>query len=712
MSDQDQSRGGAVVVATPASPTETFRRSEVYLFASGASCVTLMIGLLVLVIGSELSQAYAHAPKHMFDAPGGGNVLFLGGVDTAPQRWAYRSMLVVLALLCGLLTLLHARRSASLVGAMARSWAPAAIAAWAVVMIVLRALGLPHGFESLEVEPSHLVGFAVGGLFAAALCYFARTATSPRVNRACLALAFGLLAVLLGPAVWDRFDFSRFPWSSIEQLQADYEYTVAAADRLAAGEPLGEHMVPFYGLLAPVVMAGIQRHFGVWTFGDHIRFMQMMQLVFFALLLPSYAFYTRGRWLLGLLALAFVALDFHFRTYLLTMPNLMGWRFLGFPLAVLAVLAAQRMTPHRGAMFLGGGAGFALLYGLDTGTAITAALVLCVVLRFTGEGRQPWSRWLAGGAAFLAGTALVLLAFLVVHRVALGHWMQPEAPFALVRNLVLRAGGFGGHAPTFDPLAIVAFGHAAAVLVHAWIERSTKLSSRRAVRALAAAVVVVWFAYYVQRPNASCFTSLLMPYSFLLVDTLRVATLSLRGHRLGPWKIGLSLASLVLVVIPHVVTTARVQLPGYARGLERVRAADPPQGRLIQGVWLPDDARTRRILQQSEFLRSRPAGEPLFYFTADNFLVSKEAGVWPDLPLPMANAFLGSQTLPQYRALVGAVLDPSVQRIYFDSQYGLSEAEADINWQTRAFYKRLRLRLSRAFPQRRTVAGWEEWARH
>jgi hypothetical protein len=79
--------------------------------------------------------------------------------------------------------------------------------------------------------------------------------------------------------------------------------------------------------------------------------------------------------------------------------------------------------------------------------------------------------------------------------------------------------------------------------------------------------------------------------------------------------------------------------------------------------------------------------------------------MWPDLPLPMANAFLGSQTLPQYHALLGAVLDPTVPRIYLDSWYGLSEAEADINWQTRAFYRQLRMRLFRAFPQRRTVSG-------
>jgi hypothetical protein len=289
--------------------------------------------------------------------------------------------------------------------------------------------------------------------------------------------------------------------------------------------------------------------------------------------------------------------------------------------------------------------------------------------------------------------------------------MDWDAPLEVARPLFLRMRGYGGGVPTFNSLAVLAFGHATAVLLQAWIHRRKQLSTRRAFRVLAASIVAVWFAYYAHRPNASCLSSLLVPYSFLLLDTLRVVVLGLRGRSLGAWKQGLSVASLSLAVVPNVVLMARVQVPAFIRGLEDLKAPPPAGGRLIQGVYIPDDARTRRILEQSEFLRSRPRAEPIVYFTSDNYLVSLESTTWSDVPLPTANAFLGSQTVDHYGELIHAMKRPAVRRVYFDSWSGLSPAEADRLQESYIFYKQLRLRLSATFIHRRTVAGWEEWVR-
>jgi hypothetical protein len=95
----------------------------------------------------------------------------------------------------------------------------------------------------------------------------------------------------------------------------------------------------------------------------------------------------------------------------------------------------------------------------------------------------------------------------------------------------------------------------------------------------------------------------------------------------------------------------------------------------------------------------------------DNYLVAKQAGAWPDLPLQVANAFWGTFTVDQYRGLVRSLRGDDVRQIYFDSTLGLSAEEAKSLPEVLLFYRKLRERLSPVFAPGRTVAGWEEVVR-
>ncbi len=271
--------------------------------------------------------------------------------------------------------------------------------------------------------------------------------------------------------------------------------------------------------------------------------------------------------------------------------------------------------------------------------------------------------------------------------------------------------GAGGSRAAFDPLAVVVFGHAVAVLVSSWIDRRRPVSPQRGLRVFASVAILVWFAYYASRPNAAYLSSLLLPYGILLLDTLRAVTLGTRGMARIPWKVGLSLAALALVVIPHAVLTARLEWPSFVRGIDHARRGTPPRAHFLQGVWLPDDARTRRIVSQAEFLRATPGDGPLVFITPDNLLVSKEAGVWPDLPLPVANPFTGTLTADHYERLLEGLRSPEVERIYFPSWRGLSRKERDYSPNIQKFFQMLSDDLSETFEHRRRVSGWEERVR-
>lgn len=685
------------------------RDPPAYLLAVALASVALLLAMGVFAFGSLLAEPFdPRNARHMFDAPGEVNLLWMGWRNNWPQLWAHRSVLLAVALACVLLGALGPRRTDTLARAAARRAAPVAIGIALGVTALLEILDLPTGSEYLAVGRQAGPELALGLLGSAVLFAFGRRLLSDAWSRVCLALALVLLGGLLLPALFQQPDFSHLRWSVIEEWEAHYEIVMGAADGVAQGRPLGEFLVPYYGLVGPVLLGSLQRRLGPWTFGDYVLLVQLAQLVFFLLLLPAYARFTRGRWLLGLLALIFVSLDFHFATYLRIYPNLMGWRFLGFPLAFLGLLGAQGLSARRAALLLGVVSGFCLLYNFETGIAVAAGLAACLGLRTLGEGCRP-RQWAGRGLIHLGGITLALAGFLLLHRVGLGRWMEAEAVLAIGRHLLSRGGGFGSDVPSFDPMAVLMLGHSAAVLLQAWMARREPLSQRGALRVLAATILLVWFAYYAHRPNFGSLSSLLVPYSFLLLDSLRCV--SLGGHRgVGRWKLGLSLATLAFVVIPHVVFTARAQAPAYLQGFERLRAGPPPGARLVQGIHLPDDARTRRILAQSEFLRARPEDQPLVYFASDNYLVAKLSR-WPRLPLPIPSPFWGTLNAGQYREMLRFLDAPEVQRIYFDSWRGFSRSESDSTPGLQVFFRDLRSRISRRFEHERSVSGWEEWVK-
>lgn len=698
-------------VSRCAAPVTHRLDTPAYLFSIAAACIVLMLGLVTFVIASRIPpELEPSRTKHIFDTPGGVNLAIMGWTHALPQRLAHRCMLAAVAVAVSALTF---RSASMLVTKVSCRWAPRVITVCLAILAVLFSLGLPTGFEHTRIEPQLALELGIGISGTGALFFLGRSLNSPRWNGLYFALVLILLGTLLAPTSWNGVDLSQYPWSDIEEgWQVHYETVlVEPTDRLLSGEAFGERLVPRYGLVMPVVLAGVQRYLGTWTLGDYVRFAEIMQIVMLALLVPVFAIYTRRRWAVSFLGLVFVGVYFHSSPHHLLFLNLMGWRFVGFPIAFLGLAVAHRLQPFGAAFLLGGVSGFCLLYNLETGIAVASGLVGYLLLRTISAGTRGLRGWPAMGALTLTGISVAIAGFLLLHRVCLGVWPSWESPIALADFLLLFASGSGSALPTFDPLAVVLFGHAVAVVIASWLARQRGLSLQRGMRVVAASIILVWFAYYANHPNAAYLSSLLVPYSILLLDTLRVVMLGERRLAARQWKVGLSLATLALVVIPHGVRTVRVEWPSYVRGAERAWFGAPPHCRLVQGVWLPDDARTQRILDQAEFLRTLPSDQPLVYFTFDNLLVSKQAGVWPELPLPLANPFTGALKAKHYHSLVEALRKHPVRTIYFASWRGLSVAETNSSAEIRDFYEQLRADVLPGFVHRRVVSGWQEWVR-
>src|SRR5581483_1691513 len=107
----------------------------------------------------------------------------------------------------------------------------------------------------------------------------------------------------------------------------------------------------------------------------------------------------------------------------------------------------------------------------------------------------------------------------------LGYWPDLTRVHLLFANLIVWASTGVGGAPyttaQWGPLPFVLFFHAAFVLLVTAFKKRSDIGHKEAIRAAAAAMLMVWFAYYFNRPHPWHLCSFFFLYAFLAYDLLR-----------------------------------------------------------------------------------------------------------------------------------------------------------------------------------------------
>jgi hypothetical protein len=289
-------------------------------------------------------------------------------------------------------------------------------------------------------------------------------------------------------------------------------------------------------------------------------------------------------------------------------------------------------------------------------------------------------------------------------RIAFGYWLGVGALPDLWETIVQSSvGGFDGRPLTNDPWPVLMFAHAAFVLVHAALKRES--GSASSFRTFVAATLVVWFAYYANRPHPWNLSSFYLLYGFLFIDSLRFVMSNLRGRRRADDLVVATLGALVLIVLPNLSHMAAKGAGQVAEGMRAVWERDrPPGGRLVSGVYLPEPG-VGELLQRAAYIRSRvPLGPPVF-LTSDSYLVPKLAGAFASLP--MVDACWETTDRKDYDQLLEALNRPGHEFIYLDAPGTLAHDNTTC-WE---FYARVRLDLEPQFEKSGVEQGWEVWRR-
>jgi hypothetical protein len=532
-------------------------------------------------------------------------------------------------------------------------------------------------------------------------------------------------AVLLAYMVWMMLPgFFLAPWLQTDPMWLEWHYgsTVGVGEQLAAGLQLYGEIHHHYGLLLSMASGMFERHVAALGAGQYYRVLQALNLAFALLAGLAYWRWRRGNALKVLAPLMLVLPFIHSQHLCLNFPNHSAWRFIGLPVVALLLLALRRREAERLPLALGAVAALALLFNLETGIAFCFGILVFLVARI---GPAPLPSWLPRAAWFTAGLLAVMLLTALLYRAGLGTW--PVRSWSdVVDSVSSYAEGYAGYPLSGDPLALAIFLHAAYVVTHGALRwRFGALSFATAFRMSIATTLLVWFAYYVNRPLPWYLWSFLFLYGFLLADFVDCRLLRWNWADVRRLKLPLGTLVLALVLVPvgmaenrtatarlrwdvkvALKTMAKCVLSRSAPGLGGCVPSEfglPPAGPPVSGMPVPANLGAL-ITEKAEYLRVQPDRHELVYFTVNSYFIPRLTGLY-ERRLGFRDAFTETITNRQMDELVSHLLALKPPRILFDAPDSLVFGEF-VTQPPKRFLEHLRARLQSAYRPAGTEHGW------
>jgi hypothetical protein len=633
------------------------------------------------------------------------HVKFLGMVDTTSQRLAHRVGLALLAMLCvlGAATITrpvaHARRVTELFRTtheFFKRWSGVFLAVGAALVILFNLRGTVFPVEQRQGLQLELL------LFSVFLTVLALLRAQPRKTRRLLMAIWSCIGIYVIFLVVPGF--ARQPLAYEPELSwAEWHYsaTLAQGDRLAAGLRIGSQINLSYGLIHAIALAAFERTWGFLNFGEHLRLVQVCQVVFLGVAILAFYLWRPGNplfVLFGTLLIGPWVSTSHSAVYY---PNQTGWRSFGLAVGVAVLILCRRQPLWRLASILGASAAFSLLYNPETGLCIAFAYGVFLLSRLRSLALIQ-----AGGLALRAALAAVavLLVVLICFRTGLGTW--PPFDAALLFGMITRFGqGYGGLPLYFDPLALLIFVHSVYMfssLVLKW--RETDLGFDESVKLGISATILTWAAYYVNRPQAWNLWTFQFLYLFLVADLIEPRLFRrLRRDGIASAIFDFRLAPLTFLLVPMLLSM------NYYILLTTLLPVEKPEitTSRISGLSMPEDS-ARALRAQAGFLGAQESSNTLF-FSCHSYSLSLLTRRFN--PLPVQDAFAETVTNSDFDRLVGEINRFSPHAILFDAPADRSSVleNSALNYFNMNFFERLKVRLAENYYQGATTNGWQVW---
>jgi hypothetical protein len=530
-------------------------------------------------------------------------------------------------------------------------------------------------------------------------------------SRLVCGVLLALLVTRLLPSFTKQVDLSAYGPKEMAMVDMHITFTIAHADRLAAGDVLFDGANPKYGAAVPVLIAAVEKNYGWFGWRHYFKCLLLGDSVYLLLAGLLYISWARHRWALCLLPFLLLLPNYYSVSDLNIPPNHSGLRTFGFPLALSGLLLSRRARPGAlhfrcGALGMG-----AFLINPESGLATCAGLFAYLFLDQRRRGLETSISGWAGLTAFaFAGGLFVAAAFAAFCKLALGAF--PSAAHALnyLQYLRVSNGGQGSYPWDGSVVPIIVFGHVAAALFATVLSRPH--GTRHCFRAAVCTMFLVWFCYFANRPEPGYWCSYRLLYGFLLIDLGRIAVAFLRRPRFAfaPEKLATFALLLMAISLGYRAvewhwnpTKWKVITQRWSAPLLKSNAPSPANAVLVEGVYYQPTV-VADLRSRADFLR-RQVGDGkrrLIYFAGDSFALARMTGIvpWQEFGDPIE-----AIDRTTFDRLIASVRESGQEVIYIDARM-----RRGFTFWGHAF-DLVRSHIQPHYRLERTECGWEIWRR-
>ncbi len=557
----------------------------------------------------------------------------------------------------------------------------------------------------------------VAGLFSGVRSYLSQEVVIPSFSKLTRSNGFFIFGAILFLfpmvlAVRSIPDFSQKDQAHMAVANMHYSFIIGHADKLSKGDKLFEEVSPKYGMLITVLIAGLEKMKGHFlSLGNIMKMVQLSEIVFLLI-----AFYLYWRWsdrriLLCVVPILFLIKWFYSSSNIIIPINHAPIRTAGIIFAVLFLFFLRNATLWLLGIGCGCLMGVALLNNVESGVACSVGICAFLFLRSRKYGSNIFQNLFKLVLSAMFGFLFVWLVFSSVCYLFLGIHFGVSG-FTEYIGPAFR--GAAGSWATPDPVGwwpIFMFLHVSLGVVYSAL--SKRISFKDAYLCSIGVMFLVWFVYFINRPEPTYLCSFYFLYGFFVIDLQLRLIRSIRAIQI--FRIDFLFFVLPLVLICSQAADAmnwtinpfdwqvnnfiRWQVPLVKKGSHLTVDAVH-----IGGVYLAQGY-AHSLVTRAEFLNNKSekmANNRAIYFTPDSFLIPRFSGVlfWQEFTDP-----LEAMNKKNYDRMIESVIKSSFDEIYFDAR-----DETKLIWYG-SMFKMVRKDLSKDFEKVRVESGWEIWRR-
>lgn len=470
-----------------------------------------------------------------------------------------------------------------------------------------------------------------------------------------------------------------------------------AANYIAGQEALSNPVFG-YGAIFPTIMGYAQKILSFGSMKTQFSITLLFQAFFMLLSIVALR-----RWnarhplylLIGILAL----FPFLAEWEKLIFVNSSSIRFMNFAVGTLIILYLDKVPRKRGAVLLGSACAWQFLYNPETGIAITLGSLAYLITQHHFLDLKKvvgvLLYWLIG-----ALMAFGVIDGIIVHNT--GH----SSLQVLFSAMFLFEKGYGGLPLYYDSIIIVIFLHMTYISLKSaanWGKSELSVNSRR--KLYLSVTILVWFAYYINRPHDRHLYTFFPLYMFFIVDMCDIRRLRLywedKFKGLKSFRLALPIVILTIVFLPVLGKEAYTNIK---RIHSHTRANSDSKKSLVEvdGIFLPQ-ATAKSIQTRVSYLKQKKNENPLI-LTENTYSIPLMAQYFPEEGLLDINMELPSRG---YTQIIRQILTPEASEIWFDQSPSLPRYTKDQG----KLWKQIRKDISDVYTMDKIEQGWEIWKR-